>query len=119
MRSGSALPTRMSASGPLRIFCPNLQPVGLNDVALLAVGITQQRDARRTAGIVFDRDHRRRNPVLVALEVDQAQLAFVAAAAEPHGRVARIAASAGGILPSISGLCGFVDVMSSVVQVVR
>ena len=64
------------------------------DVALLAVDIMQQRDARAAVGIVFDgRDHRH-NPVLVALEIDLAIGLLVSAAAEARRNPARAAASA-------------------------
>src|SRR5580693_5542039 len=59
---------------------PHLQAFGLKDVALLAVGIRQQRYARRTVRIVLNADHGRRNSGLVALEVNDAQLALVPAA---------------------------------------
>ena len=43
----------------------------LQDVALLAVGVVQQRDARRAVRIVFDGRNLRRNSVLVAAEIDR------------------------------------------------
>jgi len=74
---------------------PHLQPFRLKDVTLLAVGIGQQRNPRRAVGIVFNADHGGRNPGLVALEIDNPQLALMTAADEPHGHVAGIAAPAG------------------------
>src|SRR6266852_127512 len=73
---------------------PDLQPVRLDDITLLAVRVAQQRYARRAAGIIFNRHHRRRYAVLVALEIDGAQQALVPAAPEPHGGVAGVAPSA-------------------------
>ena len=73
---------------------PDFESIGLHNVSLLAIGVTQQRNSRRASGIVFDRHHRRGNAMLVALEVNRAQLALVAAAPEAHGRVAGIAPSA-------------------------
>ena len=50
--------------------------------------------AERLGSYSMDR-HRRRNACLVALEVDNAQLALVAAAAMPDGQIAMVAATAG------------------------
>src|SRR6185369_14802926 len=75
-------------------FLAHLQAIGLKDVSLLAICIAQQRDARGTIRIVFDRCDGCRDSLLVALEVDQAQLALVAAAPEPARDIARVAASA-------------------------
>ena len=68
--SGSALPTRMSASGPETTVRPTVEPDRAKNVALLAVGVVQQRDPRRAVRIVFDRRHLGRNARLVALEID-------------------------------------------------
>src|SRR5690606_34880792 len=51
-----------------------------DDVALLAVGVGQQRDARAPVRVVLDGSDARGDPVLVALEVDDAVAALVAAA---------------------------------------
>ena len=67
----------------------------MKDVALLAVRVRDQRNARRAVGIVLDRNHGRRNAILVALEINVAQLALVPAATMPDRDVARVAASAG------------------------
>ena len=48
----------------------DLQTIGRDDVALLAIRIIQQRNARRTVRIVFDRRDYGRNAELVALEID-------------------------------------------------
>src|SRR5678815_4019387 len=66
----------------------------VQDVALLAVRVRDERDARRTVRIVLDRRDRRGHAVLVALEVDDAVLALVTAAASPHGDVAVVVAAA-------------------------
>ena len=50
-----------------------LQPVGRQDVALLAVDVMQQGDAARAVRIVLDRVDLGGNPVLVAAEIDLAQ----------------------------------------------
>ena len=83
----------------------HVQSHGMKDVALLAVGIRDQRNARRAVGIVLDRNHGRRDAALVALEVNLAQLALVPAATMPDGDVARIAASAGAQLDAASAAC--------------
>src|SRR5262249_5418547 len=54
---------------------------GSEDVALLAVDVVQQRDARVAIGVVLDGGDLRRHAVLVATEVDDAVLALVRAAA--------------------------------------
>src|SRR5690349_19642504 len=53
---------------------------GGKDVALGAVGVVEQRDARRPVGVVLDRRDLRRHAVLPALEVDDAVAALVTAA---------------------------------------
>src|SRR5581483_344717 len=50
----------------------DLQAQGRQDVPLLAVAIMQQRDARRTVRIVFERSDLGRNGIFAALEVDDA-----------------------------------------------
>src|SRR5450631_2855559 len=98
-RAGRNIPQRQGVPhqnvslGSAQNLLPNLQAVGLHNITLLAIGVAQQGDAHRAAGIVFDRLDRRWNSALVALEVDRAQLALIAAAPEPHGRVAGIAPS--------------------------
>src|SRR4051812_10397652 len=62
---------------------PDLQSDGLQDVALFAVRIIQQSDARRAVGIVLDGSDGRGNAGLIALEVDRADLALVSTAAVP------------------------------------
>src|SRR2546423_9546101 len=67
----------------------------MKDVALLAVLVLDQRDARSAVRIVLDLTHRCSHPVLVALEVDDAIHALVTAADATHGDVPVIVASAG------------------------
>src|SRR5262249_5947959 len=54
---------------------------GSEDVALLAVAVVQQRDARVAVRVVLDRGDLRRHAVLGALEVDVAVLLLVTTAA--------------------------------------
>ena len=61
------------------------QAVRREDVALLAVRVVQQGDARRAVRVVLDRRDLRRDAVLVALEVDVAVLLLVTAADEARG----------------------------------
>src|SRR5262249_21910001 len=68
---------------------------GREDVALLAVGVMEERDAGAPVRIVLDRRHHRRHADLVALEVDDAVAALVAAAAEARGDAAVDVAAAG------------------------
>src|SRR5438445_397613 len=69
----------------------------VQDVALLAVGVRQQRDARRAVRVVFNRRDLRRNIPLVALEVDDAVHPLVAAAAPPRRELAAVVAAAGAL----------------------
>src|SRR5690606_28182920 len=64
------------------------QPHRSEDVALLAVGVVQERDAGAAVRIVFDRHDAGRDAVLLATEVDATVLALVSAAPEPGGGVA-------------------------------
>src|SRR4051794_9897762 len=57
------------------------QAVRREDVALVAVGVVDQRDVGGAIRVVLDRGHARRHAVLLALEVDHAVLALGAAAA--------------------------------------
>src|SRR5258705_8646747 len=66
----------------------------MQDVALLAILVLDQRNARRAIRIVLDLTHRRRHAVLVALEVDNPVHALVATADAAHGDVAVIIAAA-------------------------
>src|SRR6185312_9752030 len=73
----------------------DLQADRVDDVALLAVGVVQQADARGAVRIVLDRHDLRGDAELLALEVDVAVGALVAAAlvADHHG--AGVVAAAG------------------------
>src|SRR3954464_13183035 len=65
------------------------QPCRGDDVALLAVGVVQQRDARGAVGVVLDvRDLRRHAVLVVATEIDDAVGALVTAALVPDGDAA-------------------------------
>ena len=75
----------------------HLQPNGLQDVALFAVSVINQRNARRAVGIVLDGRHLARHAKLLALEIDQANLLLMPAAVMADGHVARVAASAGAL----------------------
>ena len=70
----------------------------MQDVALLAVGVVQQREARRAVRVVFDGRDLRRNALLFAAEIDRAILLLVPAAAMPDGDFAVRVASAGALL---------------------
>ena len=66
----------------------DLQPERSNDVALFAIGIEQQGQAGSAVRIVFDRSHLGGNVMLVALEIDHADISAVAAAAMADGDAA-------------------------------
>src|ERR1700678_491842 len=70
----------------------------LQDVALLAVRVMQQRNARRTIGIVFDGRDLSRDSGLLPAEIHLPVLLRVAAAAVPGGDFAVRVASAGALL---------------------
>src|SRR5262249_11967367 len=71
------------------------QARGSEDVRLRAVGVMQQRDARRPVRVVLDRCHLRRNAVLGALEVDLPVEALVPAAlVAPRNAPVRVPATA-------------------------
>src|SRR3954465_2878243 len=70
-------------------LCPLTQPGGRHDVALLPVGVVQQRDPRGAVRVVLDVRDLRRHAVLVgAPEVDHSVRTLVAAALVPRGDVA-------------------------------
>src|SRR5688500_20181666 len=66
----------------------------MNDVALLAILVLDERNAGRAVRIVFDVLYDRRHAVLVALEIDDAVLALVSTADAAHRDVTVIVASA-------------------------
>src|SRR5690606_2428606 len=73
-----------------------LDALGRQDVALLAVGVVQQRDVRGAVRVVLDlRDLRRHAVLVVAAEVDHAVTALVAAAAVAGRDLAGVVAAAG------------------------
>src|SRR5207245_5124261 len=65
-------------SGNDRVADP--QVLRRDDVALLAVAVHDEREARRAVRVVLDRRYLRGDPVLVALEVDDAVVPLLAAA---------------------------------------
>src|SRR5579864_3108045 len=67
---------------------------GREDVALRAVGVVEQRDARRPVGVVLDGGDLRRHAVLLALEVDDAVAALVTAALVTRRDAAVVVAAA-------------------------
>ena len=69
-----------------------------DDVSLFAVLVLQQRQARRTHRIVFNRRDRRLHAVLVALEIHQADFLLVSAANAAR-RDATVDVAAAGFLP--------------------
>ena len=95
LRSGRLLPGLMSALGPVSTRVALAQPRRRDDVALLAVGVVQQRDPRGAVGVVLDvRDLGRHAVLVVATEVDEAVGALVAAALVPGGDPAVVVAAA-------------------------
>ena len=93
LRSGSALPVLIGASEPLSIFCADRDALGRDHVAALAVGVAQQRDVGAAVRVVFEALDLRRDPVLVAAEVDDAVVLLVPAALVAGGDVAHVVAA--------------------------
>src|SRR5690606_1150049 len=71
------------------------QAHGGDDVALLAVGVLNEVDVAGAVGVVFDADDGGGDVEAVALEVDDAVAALVAAADVTHGDDALVVAAAG------------------------
>ena len=95
LRSGRLLPTLMSALAPDSSARALAQVLRRDDVALLAVGVVQQRDPGGAVGVVLDvRDLGRDAVLVVATEVDDAVGALVAAALVPGGDPALVVAAA-------------------------
>src|SRR5581483_2164196 len=67
---------------------------GREDVGLRAVGVMEQRDARRPVRVVLDGGDLRRHAVLLTLEVDDAVATLVAAALVARGDAAVVVAAA-------------------------
>ena len=67
----------------------DLEAVGQEHVALLAVAVVEQADPRRPVRVVLDRREAGRHAELVALEVDPAVVLLLAAAAMADGQPAR------------------------------
>ena len=113
-RSGIELPGLMSALRLATILSPTVEAVGREDVALLAVDVVEERDARGAVRIVLDRSDRGRNADLVAAPVDDAVALLVSTAAEAAGDAAvRVAPPVDGLvleelrsgfLPGVSSL---------------
>src|SRR5258705_7261903 len=73
---------------------------GLNDVALLAVRVVDQRDAGAAVRIVFNGRDGAGDAVLVALEVNDAKLLLVTAAVVAHAERTGVVAAAGALFDS-------------------
>ena len=73
---------------------PTRQARRREDVALLAVGVVQQRDVGGAVGVVLDRGDARGHAVLAPLEVDPSVEALGAAAAVARGLAAERVAPA-------------------------
>ncbi len=76
----------------------DLQAIGGKDVSLFAVLVLDQGDEARAIGIVFDADDFGGHAIFIALEVDEAIKAFVAAAAMLGGDDAMMVAAIGATL---------------------
>ena len=92
--SGRALPGLDVGVGPGLDGVADLETLRRHDVALLAVGVVQQGDARRAVRVVLDVGHLGRHAVLVALEVDHPVAALVAAALVARRDAAVVVAAA-------------------------
>src|SRR5262245_63648174 len=77
---------------------PDFQANRLQDVPPLTVRVAQQRDEGGTIRIVLDGFHLGRNADLVALEIDDAVMLAIAAAAMTNRQLAVIVAAVDAIL---------------------
>ena len=71
----------------------HLEALRMQDVALLAIQVVQQRDARRAVGVVLDSRNLGGHAVLVALEIDDTVTALVATALMARGDAAVVVAA--------------------------
>ncbi len=78
--NGNALPGLIGASSPLAIGAPTCNTFRCQNVASLAICILDQRDVRAAVWIVFETLNNSRNPVLIALEIDDAVTLLVTTA---------------------------------------
>tara|TARA_B100000508_G_scaffold87397_1_gene68050 strand:- start:133 stop:714 length:582 start_codon:yes stop_codon:yes gene_type:complete len=74
-----------------------LEPLGVQDVALVSVSVMYQCDIRGTVGIVFDVSHHTRHIQLVSLEVNSAVFALVPTAPTADGDMAMVIATGTGV----------------------
>src|SRR6266478_7447918 len=90
LRTQRNIPDRQSVSREnVRILAAvdrfaDLQAYGRDDVALLAVKVSNQRNVRRAIRIVLNLRHASGHAVLVALEIDHAIETFVTATTTTH-----------------------------------
>src|SRR5260221_2769919 len=75
----------------------DFKPHRMDDVALLAIGVMQQRDVRAAIGVIFDGRNFCRHTDFFAPEIHLAVLLLVAAAAMPNHNFAVIVSSAGSL----------------------
>src|SRR6266404_6032892 len=85
----------------------NFEPHRMDDVALLAIGVMQQRDIRAAIGVIFDGRNFCRHTDFVAPEIHLAVLLLVAAPAMPNHNFAVIVASAGSLFRLKQGFLRF------------
>ena len=72
----------------------DLEALGAEDVALLAVGIAHKGDARAAVGVILDGLHHGGDTILRALEVDEAIQFLVTAADIAHGHLTLVVTAA-------------------------
>src|SRR6266498_3974964 len=89
-------PPRLQA---LRLLAPRRAWMTAAGALALAAAVVEQRDARRAVRIVLDARDPRRDPVLVAAEIDLPVAALVAAPDPARGDVAAVVPSAGLVEP--------------------
>src|SRR5215471_15697360 len=83
--------TRFDIRFGARFDCiTHFEPLGRKDVALVTVGILQQRNIRRAVGIVFECRDDCRNTVAVSFEINYTQPPFMTTSAMAHGHMAAV-----------------------------
>src|SRR5258705_236582 len=70
----------------------------MQDVALVAIGVVQERDVGAAVGVVLNGFDLGRHAIFIATEIDLAVLLFMPAAAMPDGIFAMVVTSTGALL---------------------
>ncbi len=114
VRERQAVPQVRRSCRSAHNLCADLQSVRSDNVSLLSVLILQQSQTRRANRIVLNRHHSRFDPVLAALEINDAELLFVTATNATRRRATVVLRPPVFLRISTRLFSGFVFVISSV-----